>query len=603
MYQINWGKSLNGESNKQDSNNQRCKDIGMHEKKVIGLAILALGGLCIITFFNQLGTLGLMDKTEGLFAEIPRQMLLTGDWVTPRWNTKTFFDYPVWGYWMVGLSYRIFGVTAWAARLPAALAASATVLAVFGTVLRLSPNGEGIKKRVSRALLAGTILTLSPGWIGWGRASVTDMFLSSSIALALLGFLLVWKAGHSIMQLRIGHTLIALFSGIAVLAKGPVGVLLPGLTIILFLLLKRRLVNQVITTPWLPMVALFFGIVLPWYAMATRANGLDFLTRFIGFSNFERFTSVLYSHPGPPWFYFPWVFLLLFPWSIYLPVAMARLEFWKFETWKVEDDPADTALFATIWLVVILSFFSAAATKLAGYILPVVPAGSLLIALLFQPLGKPKPFAKGLRVSIWVNSGLFALAAITVASTKLIIKSSTDYPGLTKSILDSGLPVLLFIVISASSAILGWIAINRSRFQWAWVPNAAPLLVLLATAIPVLLPIIDHERLLPIRELSALAGKSAQPGDSIAVIGFKRYSAILYSNKPVIFANNPGDLVNKISSKNQEGDVFLLGTERELSKFGLNLKECKSSECSIIGSKDAHFLLRSSIKNLLSIRA
>jgi hypothetical protein len=108
---------------------------------------------------------------------------------------------------------------------------------------------------------------------------------------------------------------------------------------------------------------------------------------------------------------------------------------------------------------------------------------------------------------------------------------------------------------------------------------------------------------LPIRELSALAGKSAQPGDSIAVIGFKRYSAILYSNKPVIFANNPGDLVNKISSKNQEGDVFLLGTERELSKFGLNLKECKSSECSIIGSKDAHILLRSSIKNLLSIRA
>ena len=603
MNQINWRKSLNEESNKQDPNNKDRKDSAMHEKKVIGLALLALVGLCSIAFFNQLGTLGLMDKTEGLFAEIPRQMLVTGDWITPRWNTKTFFDYPVWGYWMVGLSYRIFGVTAWAARLPAALAASTTVLAVFGTVLQLSPNAEGIKKRVSRALLAGTILTLSPGWIGWGRASVTDMFLSSSISLALLGFLLVLKAGDSIRQRRIGHTFIALFSGIAVLAKGPVGVLLPGLTIILFLLLKRRLVNQVRTTPWLPMVALFSGIVLPWYAMATQANGLDFLSKFIGFSNFERFTSVIYSHPGPPWFYLPWVFLLLFPWSIYLPVSVARLGFWKRKTWKVEDAPADAALFALVWLVVILGFFSAAATKLAGYILPIVPAGSLLIALLFQPFGEQKPYAKGLRFSIWVNSGLFALTAVAVASTSLIIGSSADYPDLTKSILESGLPVLLFIVTSVSSVTLGWIAINQSRFRWAWIPNAAPLLALLSTAIPLLLPIIDNERLLPIRELSALAGKSAQPNDSNAVIGFKRYSAILYSNKPVIFANNPGDVVNKVSSKNKDGYVFLLGTERELSKFGLNPRECRSNECSIVGSKDAHFLIKSSIKKLESIKA
>ena len=121
MNPLNQGKSAQEEFN---------------EKKAIGLSILALLGLCFIAFFYQLGTLGFMDKTEGLFAEIPRQMLVTGDWITPRWNTKAFFDYPVWGYWMVGLSYRLFGVTTWAARLPTALAASATVFAVFGTVLR-----------------------------------------------------------------------------------------------------------------------------------------------------------------------------------------------------------------------------------------------------------------------------------------------------------------------------------------------------------------------------------------------------------------------------------------------------------------------------------
>ena len=77
MKPLNLGKTGQGEFN---------------EKKAIGLSILALLGLCFIAFFNQLGALGLMDKTEGLFAEIPRQMLVTGDWITPRWNTKTLIN-------------------------------------------------------------------------------------------------------------------------------------------------------------------------------------------------------------------------------------------------------------------------------------------------------------------------------------------------------------------------------------------------------------------------------------------------------------------------------------------------------------------------------
>ena len=586
MKPLNLGKTGQGEFN---------------EKKAIGLSILALLGLCFIAFFNQLGALGLMDKTEGLFAEIPRQMLVTGDWITPRWNTKTFFDYPVWGYWMVGLSYRLFGVTAWAARLPAALAATTTVLAVFGTVLRLSPKSERTNERVSRALLAATILALSPGWIGWGRTSVTDMFLSSSITLSLLGFLLVLKSGDSLPQRRIGHLCIALFSGIAVLAKGPVGVLLPGLIIIGFLLLKRKLIQQVRSTPWLPMTALFFAVVLPWYSLATQVNGFEFLSKFIGFSNFERFTSVIYSHPGPPWFYLPWLFLLLFPWSIYLPVAITRLQFWKKQVWQSEIESDESSLFALVWLVVIIGFFSTAATKLAGYILPVVPAGSMLIAFLFRPLGTTRPLPKGTRISTWVNCGLFGLAAIATSCAQFIIKSSADYPNLAGSILASNSLGLLIASTCISSAFLAWIAINPSRLQWSWTPNAAAILALLSTAVPILAPIIDHERLLPIRELAVLAGKNAKSNDSIVVVGFKRYSVLVYSKKPAIFANHPADAISQVLSKNQSGVVYLLGTERELTKFGINPLQCTHTECSIVGRKDAHFLIRSSIKNIQNI--
>jgi 4-amino-4-deoxy-L-arabinose transferase-like glycosyltransferase len=571
------------------------------EKKAIGISILALVGLCFIAFFNQLGTLGFMDKTEGLFTEIPRQMLITGDWITPRWNTKTFFDYPVWGYWMVGLSYRLFGVTTWAARLPTALAASATVFAVFGTVLRLSTQSEDTHKRVSRALLAATILALSPGWIGWGRTSVTDMFLSSSITLALLGFLLVLHSGESLSQRRIGHVSIALFTGIAVLAKGPVGVLLPGLTIIVFLLLKRQLIPQIRSTPWLVMIALFCGVALPWYAMASEANGLEFISKFIGFSNFERFTSVIYSHPGPPWFYLPWLFILLLPWSIYLPVALLKLQFWKRKAWQSNADSDDSSLFALVWIVVIIGFFSAAATKLAGYILPVIPAGSLLIAFLFVPFGNSSPLPKGIRMGTWINCGLFGLAAIATSSAQLIIKSSADYPNLAKSILASESLVILIASTSVSSVLLAWIALNPSKLGWSWAPNAATIFALLATAVPILAPIIDNERLLPIRELALLAGKNAKINDSIVVVGFKRYSVLLYSNKPAIFANHPHEVVSEVLSKNQNGEVYLLGTERELTKFGINPSKCSAIGCSIIGRKDAHFLIRSSIKNIQSI--
>ena len=586
MNPLNQGKSAQEEFN---------------EKKAIGLSILALLGLCFIAFFYQLGTLGFMDKTEGLFAEIPRQMLVTGDWITPRWNTKAFFDYPVWGYWMVGLSYRLFGVTTWAARLPTALAASATVFAVFGTVLRLSPKSERTNERISRALLAATILALSPGWIGWGRTSVTDMFLSSSITLALLGFLLVLKSEESLFQRRIGHTCIALFSGIAVLAKGPVGVLLPGLTIILFLLLRRQLIQQVRSTPWLPMSALFCGVVLPWYAMASQANGLEFLSKFIGFSNFERFTSVIYSHPGPPWFYLPWLFLLLLPWSIYLPAALLKLQFWKRESWQAETDSNEYPLFALVWLVVVIGFFSAAATKLAGYILPVVPAGSLLVAFLFKPFSHPKPYPKGLRISTWVNCGLFGIAAIATSCAQLIIKSSADYPGLAPSILASNSLVVLIVSTGVASALLAWIAINPSKLEWAWAPNAATFLVLLSSAVPMLAPIIDNERILPIRELAILAGKNAETNDAIVVVGFKRYSVLIYSEKPVIFARRPAEVISQALSKNQSGVVYLLGTERELTEFGFNPSQNTYNSYSVIGKKDAHYLIKSSISHIQNI--
>ena len=576
------------------------------------LALLLLLGLCSLAFFSGLGGLGLMDKTEGLFVEVPRQMLRSGDWVTPRWNGATFFDYPVWGYWMVGLSFRLFGISEGAARLPSALAATGTVLALFAVLLAIAPAEEPQPRRVERATLCAAVLTLSPGWVGWGRSSVTDMFLASGISLALLGFVLAWGAADRPVLRRLGHGGLALFCGIAVLAKGPIGLLLPGLVIIAFLLLRGQLLAEVRRTPWLPMLALFLGVTTPWYVAATLANGSTFLVRFLGFSNLERFTSVLYSHPGPPWFYLPWVLVLLLPWSLLLPVAIVRLRFWRLSVWRgALPAGSDLALLALLWLLLMLAFFSAAATKLPGYILPALPGGALLVGLLFRPFpaaadGQP-PLGAGLRWSGWINALLLGLAAVAAVLAPRWIGGDPAYPHFAAAVAASPLPWLLALPLALGAIALVLLLIRPQAaggLPLLWAPNAAAFAAVLALVVPVLTPLLDRERLVPIRSLARLAGQQARPGEPLLVVGYKRYSVVYYSGRPALFVSSATRARRMLTGKEpgpdgnalpptQSPTVLLLGSDPELLEFGLG-----PGQATLLGRRDAHQLLRLPMQDL-----
>ena len=608
---------------------QRLEDwLDQDGRRATVLALLALVGLCVLAFCNGLGGLGLMDKTEGLFVEVPRQMLRSGDWVTPRWNGEIFFDYPVWGYWMVALSFRLFGISEGAARLPAALAASATVLALFAVLLLVAPASERPSRRVGRATLCATVLTLSPGWVGWGRSSVTDMFLASGITLALLGFVLAWCTVDRPALRRLGHGALALFCGIAVLAKGPVGLLLPGVVIIGFLLLKRQLLPEVRRTPWLPLLTLFLGVTLPWYGAATAANGTTFIGRFLGFSNLERFTSVLYSHPGPPWFYLPWVLLLLLPWSLFLPVAIARLRIWRPAAWRSPAGAADLPLLAAVWLVVIVAFFSAAATKLPGYILPAVPGGLLLVGLLFVPFAPaasaapsaepagPIPFGAGLRWTGAFNALLLALAAVAAVLAPRWIGGDPAYPAFAAAIQASPLPLLLAIPLGLAAVVLLLQCLTPSGTDGMaasaalgrlWMPNAAAFAAVLALVVPVLTPLLDRERLLPIRQLARLASQQANGDEPLVVVGYKRYSVVYYSGRPVLFASTANGARRALSGRDKDHvpaairgsaspTVLLLGSDVELLEFGIG-----PGDATLLGRRDSHQLLRLPVDRLRRI--
>ena len=562
------------------------------------LALGALLGLCALAFFSQLGGLGLLDKTEGLFVEVPRQMLLSGDWITPRWNGEPFFDYPVWGYWMVALSFRLFGVSVWAARLPVALAASATVFALFALVLLLAPADEPQQRRLGRALLCATVLCLSPGWIGWGRTSVTDMFLASAIGLALIGFALAHGATDRPWLRRLGRACLALFTAVAVLAKGPVGLLLPLVVIGLFLLLKGRPLRPLPLGAWLPMAGLLLAVVLPWYALVTAANGSSFLVRFLGTSNLQRFTAVIYNHPGPPWFYLPWLLLLLLPWSVYLPLALARLRFWRLSRWRRPQPPgSDLALLAALWLLVVVVFFSAAATKLPGYILPALPAAALLVGLLFVPLPGPGPAPAdrgagwGWRCSGWCNALLLALGALAAASAPRWLPQDPAAPGFVGGLAASGAGWCLALPLLAASLLLVRLLRrgDATALGHVWWPNAAGLALALALLLPVLVPLIDRERLLPTRQLAGQAARLARPREPLLVAGYRRYSVVFYARRPVQFVGSAREAWQRLraAAAAPPASVLLLGSDSDLLEFGIGPGDGQPLQ-----RLDAHRLLR-----------
>lgn len=541
---------------------------------LVGVALL---GLCWLALFNGLGSLGLMDKTEALFVEVAHQMLLRDDWVTPIWNGSPFFDYPVWGYWMVALSFRLFGISEWAARLPGALAATAVVLASFGLLWCLVPaSAPGSSQRPGTALLGASLLATTPGWIGWGRTATTDMFLASAITLALYGFALVELAPPSSAdrwRQPLGRVCLAGFCGIAVLAKGPVGLLLPGLVIGSFLSLRGGWRPWLAPGPLAAMAALFFGICLPWYWLAAVVNGQAFLAGFLGFSNLQRFTSVLYAHPGPAWFYLPWLLILGFPWSPFLPLAIARSGFWQPSNWRRLKRGQAPPLLLVIWLGVILAFFSAAATKLPGYILPALPATTVLVAWLFTAPGAARQ-GWPLKLSGGVEAVIMAMAAAAVALVPGLLASDPAYPQLAAALGQSGLPFALAAILCLT-AIGCFTLLGLDKPKHLWIVNLAGFLTLLAVVIAPLADLLNRQRQQPLQAIQVQAGRLIQPGEPLWVIGTRRYSTLFYAKRRAVFVGDAPEARNQLASapaavgvQPTTGSVLLLGDRAEIAGFG-----------------------------------
>ena len=353
--------------------------------------ILLMAGFCAFLFFYGNGQFGLIGADEPRYAQVAREMFdrrgQIDGWITPTLGGQPWLEKPPLYYWQAMLAYALFGVSDVAARMPSAIDATLLVVAVYLFFRRFRPEV---------AIDAALITASSAGVVGFARAASTDMPLAAFFGIGMLAWW-TWRETEKKMYLVLFYMCMAL----GVLAKGPVAPLLAGFIIVIFAACDRnaRLISG---TLWPPGIALFVAVALPWYC-AVQLKNPEFFREFILQHNLARFSTNLYHHPEPFWYYLPVMALALVPWVVF--VAQAFFECVRAWWAERKTEPAERdlelefQLFACCWLVVPILFFSISRSKLPGYILPAVPAGAVLLAdFLRRRLEQDAPLGRWLAI-------------------------------------------------------------------------------------------------------------------------------------------------------------------------------------------------------------
>ncbi len=317
--------------------------------------------LFALVWFVNLGSRRLAEPDEGRYAEIPREMLASGDWVTTRLNGYKYFEKPILQYWATALAYRVFGVNEGASRLYAATLAFLTIPLLFWLGRRLYGEPTGLLA----ALLLGSCLM----WSAMGHVNTLDIALGFWLTLALAAFLVAQQSPLRTSAARSWMWLAWLAIAAAVLQKGLVAIVLPGAAIALYALLQRdaKLLRRLYLLDGLLIVLLVAG---PWFWLVSRRNP-EFPQFFFIHEHFARFLTTVHKRDEPWWYFLPWLLLGVLPWIVPIWRGIAS-------GWRESATGFHCARMLIIWPAVTLLFFSSSGSKLAPYIVPMLPPLCLL---------------------------------------------------------------------------------------------------------------------------------------------------------------------------------------------------------------------------------
>ena len=344
-----------------------------------------------LLWFGTLNYRHLIPSDEGRYAEISREMLVTGDWVTPRYNGYKYFEKPPLQIWATATAFNLFGIGDWQARLWTALTGFLTILFVGFTGARIYNARAG--------WIASLVLASSPMWVIGGHINSLDMGLSAFLVAALCSLLL---AQTSRLQSGTRNWMWACwaFMGLATLSKGVIGLAIPGMVFVVYSItawdwkIWKRL--YIISG-----TIVFLAITAPWFVLVAQRNP-EFLEFFFIHEHLQRFTQTAHSRTGPIYFFIPLLILGFLPWVAQIPGAIGQ-------AWQERNRQFSSGWLLTCWFAVIMGFFSLSQSKLPGYIIPIFPALALIVG---NRLDSNLGFSNCLKLPWQLQTAFFALFGI-----------------------------------------------------------------------------------------------------------------------------------------------------------------------------------------------
>ncbi|HXG91548.1 MAG TPA: glycosyltransferase family 39 protein [Blastocatellia bacterium] len=468
---------------------------------------IAAGALAAIVIFWKLGSGSLDDWDEAIYAQVAKEVVQTGDWLTLHWEYKPFFDKPPLLVWSTAILYSIFGVSEFWARAASALSGVGLIVVTFLTARSIYDRWVG--------LLAAAVLLASYQFIASARFGTTDMMLTLFIFCALYSYLRL-RQGSQRWWLAIWIS-----CALAVMTKSAAGFFAPA-AIIAALVFEGQFVSTLRSKHFRVGLLLAFAIAAPWHILMLAEHGQAFTDQYIGHSILARSSSALEEHGGSRFYYVDRLGKYFFPWVYLAPFALAL-------SLRENIRGRSRSLVLLIFAALVFVVCTLARTKLRWYILPVYPALSILVAAMIA-------LAFRSHQSI-AYSGL-AMAAIIVA-------------------LIAPLKIVLIFACAGFAVLLYWLAKRKAAYRAGAVVVVA---FLMAAAANTIRPLYLNGET-PLAKLARIAGSSERE-PLIVYSGLYRPAALFYSNRPIKVAYTIDNLV-AFTQSGQKEEIILSKKDAE----------------------------------------
>jgi 4-amino-4-deoxy-L-arabinose transferase-like glycosyltransferase len=508
-----------------------------------------LFAVVLLVSFYRLGSITLFDVDEAVFSEATKEMVLSGNWITPTYDGVNRYDKPILFYWLMAASYKAFGINELGARFPSAAAGFILAVALFFFIRKVFGQ--------QTAFHGALAFTLSLYFFVYSHAAVTDMVLTLFITLSLFSFFLASSEGEQRGKRRVYTYGFYLFSALAFLTKGLIGIVFPfGIAIVyLFATEGAKGVKRVFDARG---IVLFVLVAAPWYVAEFAVNGKEFLMQFFVKHHFERYLDVISGHRGPVYYYIPVLIVGLLPWVAFLPAGIRNvfrdLRHVGGNSTARRQQESRLNLFAFVWFALIIVFFSFSTTKLPNYILSAVPAAVILIAS-----GMTAQDARWRKISQAMAAVLSLVAGTAFAvSGRYLLKAG---------IADTNWTIVAAVILFAIAALSFYAFVKKPLQPYVEGLMLAFLLLLSVTALPLAGNFLQGS----LHRFSIYARENLGVNERIIAYKANNPSIVFYSGHRVINVGGQEELAALL--REGKGKIVIAKTKDpgDLEKLGLAL--------------------------------